>query len=116
MFFSTSEYSEPEIVVVYDNNYEMSRDQEDDINNELSYRNMTYSPDTILVLMDESQELVNKGVMVVNTARPVEQLVSSMLNIVIEKLSKLTGSNNAMIDKYYFTCLTSKKDSQNMYD
>ena len=107
MYFSSIEYTEPDVVVVYDNTYEMTASQEDDINKELSYRNMTYSPDTVLVMMDATQELVRKGANDVNAARSVDQLVSPMLNGAIVTLSKgATSDNRAMSDKYYFTCLT----------
>ena len=76
MFFSSPEYTEPNVVVVYGNTQYMSSGNEEvDIHSEISYRNMTYSRDTILILMDVTKDLLMKGVRAVNAARPVDQVV-----------------------------------------
>ena len=115
MFFSSEEYTEPDVVVVYGNAYEMmsspSEEQAENVHSEISYRNMTYSRDTLLVLMDESKELVRQGVKAVNAARSVDQLVSPQINPF-----KGFGTNRADVDsnvpisneKSYFTCLRRK--------
>ena len=71
MFFSSPMYTEPDVVVVYGNSYEMLNNEEGDIHSEISYRNMTYSRDTVLVLTDSTEDLVKKGVRAVNAVRPV---------------------------------------------
>ena len=96
MFFSSPEYTEPDIVVVYDNTQEMSSGSEEAeaIHSEISYCNMTYSPDTVLVLMDATKDLLNQGVRAVNAVRPVEILVSPKRNPIGKGLN--------------FTCLRKK--------
>ena len=111
MFFSSEEYTEPDVVAVYGNTEEMSTDGDDDINSKISYKNMTYSKNTVLVLMDEDNDLLRQGVRAVHAARPVDLLVSPQVN-------KLRGfsSNRAVIDsiipiindKHSFTCLRRK--------
>ena len=116
MFFSSEEYTEPDVVVVYGNAYEMnsspSEEELENVHSEISYRNMTYSRDTVLVLMDESKpELVRQGAKAVNAARTVDQLVPPQINPF-----KGFGSNRADVDsivpisneKSYFTCLRRK--------
>ncbi|CAL4147541.1 unnamed protein product [Meganyctiphanes norvegica] len=123
MYFSSEEYIEPDIVVVYGNTYEMSPSlssghQSDDIHSEISYRNMLHSYDTILILMDQTMELVKRGVKIVNAARPVEQLVAPMVNPLRggssneSPLNEHRGSewdsemaDSKEIETYHFTCL-----------
>ena len=110
MFFSSEEYTEPDVVVVYGNADEMisSPSEEQALHSEISYRNMTYSRDTVLVLMDKTKELVRLGAKAVNAARTVDQLVPPQINPF-----KGFGSNRADVDsdvpitneKSYFTCL-----------
>ena len=108
MFFSSEEYTEPDVVVVYGNAYEMSPSENENVHSEISYRNMTYSRDTVLVLMDETKELVRQGAKAVNAARSVDQLLPPQTNPF-----KGIGSNRAELDsnvpisneKSYFTCL-----------
>ena len=83
MFFSSAQFTEPDVVVVYGNMAEMSGSssrEEDVLHSQISYSNMTYSQDTVLVLTDVTQDLVNQGVRAVNDARPVHQLVASQIN------------------------------------
>ena len=95
MFFSSSEYTEPDIVVVYDNKQEMSSgSKEPAIHSDISYRNMIYSRDTLLFLMDVTKDLVKQGVRTVNAVQPVEQLVSL--------------KRNSRGLKCHFTCLRKK--------
>ena len=61
MFFSSPQYTEPDIVVIYRNTSEMSLNDGDDTNTKISYQNITSSKDTILVLMDKTEYFnVNK--------------------------------------------------------
>ena len=111
MFFSSPEYTEPDVVVVYGNTQEMSASEEAVIHSPISYSNMIYSRDTVLVLTDVTKDLVKQGFQAVNDAQPVLQLVAPMIN-------PLRGfsSNRADIDsdtavineKHYFTCLRRK--------
>ena len=96
MFFSSLDYIEPDIVVVFDNSKEMLLSSQDhgDIHSEISYRNMTYSHNTVLILMDTTEDQVMQGLRAVNVARPVQQLVSPRRN------TSGLGSN--------FTCLRRK--------
>lgn len=98
MYFSSSDYNEPDVVVVIGNS-DMTSSEEDSIHWEISYRNMTALKRTILVLMDSSEELVKKGVEAVNKARPVEQLVAG---------SYQEEGSDAINDKLYFSCLRRK--------
>ena len=58
MFFSSPEYTEPDVVVVFGNSSEMLAREEDALHNEISYRNMTSCMDTLLVLTDATEDLV----------------------------------------------------------
>ena len=115
MFFSLPEFSEPDVVVVYGNTQEMSTGSrmEPDVtcHSQISYSNMTYSRDTVLVLTDVTKDLVNQGVRAVNAARPVHQLVGSQFNPLGGFSSDRANldSNTAIInDRSYFTCLKRK--------
>ena len=111
MYFSSDEFIDPDVVVVYGNTLEMSSSEVDDIHTEISYRNMTYSQNTVLVLMDATLDLVKQGARAVNNAQPVEQLVAPQKN-----RDRGIGSHRADMDshaaiineKYYFTCLRKK--------
>ena len=110
MFFSSQEYTEPNVVVVYGNTHEMS-ENEDEVHSQISYRNMTYSKNTVLVLTDVTKGLVMKGVRAVNTACSVDQLVSPRINALRGFSSTRTDidSDTATInEKQYFTCLRRK--------
>ena len=108
MFFSSPEYTEPDVVVVYGNSNEMPSSGDNDIHSKISYSNMTNSKDTVLVLMDTKSELVMQGVRQVTDARPVDLLVSPCINPL-----KGFSSNRAEIEsdsliineKSYFACL-----------
>ena len=108
MFFSSPEYTEPDVVVVYGNTNEMPSIGKDDIHSNISYRNMTNSKGTVLVLMDTNMKLVTQGVQEVNTTRPVDQLVYPRINPL-----KGFSSNRAEIEsdsliineRSFFACL-----------
>ena len=104
MFFSSDEYSKPDIVVIYGNNQEMSGSNEDAIHTEISYRNMTYSHDTVVVLMDATKDLVKQGVRAMNKAQPLEQIVSVQNN----PFKGFTPNPDVINEKCYFTCLRRK--------
>ena len=113
MYFSSQDYTEPDVVVVYGNTDEMSGSgkEEDDIHSEISYSNMTNCRDTVLVLTDVSKDLVKQGVRAVNAARPVEQLVPTQMNLFRGFTTKRANidSDSAIInEKHYFTCLKRK--------
>ena len=111
MFFSSPEYTEPDVVVVYGNDHEMSAADENCIHREISYRNMTHSRDTVLVLMDATKNQVIQGVKTINAVQSVDQLVPPQMN-------PLRGfsSNRADVDsdsviineKCFFTCFRRK--------
>ena len=113
MFFSSPEYTDPDVVVIYGNEHEMSSAADDCINREISYRNMTHSLDTVLVLMDAIKDQVFKGVKAVNAVQSVDQLVPPSKN-------RLSGpsSNRAEVEsvsdiineKSFFTCLRRKQN------
>ena len=112
MFFSSLEYTEPDVVVVYDCTYEMSANAENAFHSELSYRNMTYSRNTTVVLMDTTLEMVTQAAIAVNSARPVDQIVSPRLNKLLENLTDTTEFDfdaDITNGKYYFTCLKRNK-------
>ena len=82
MFFSSLDYTEPDFVVVFANSNEMLLCNPDhgDIHSEISYRNMIYSSNTVLILMDATVDQVKQGLGAVNAAQPVEQLVPPRRN------------------------------------
>ena len=94
MYFSSPDYIEPDVVVVYGNKKTMSTASGDvTIHSEISYRNMTFRPDTVPVLMDVNKDLLKQGVRTVNAARPVDQLLAH------RRIPRGTS---------YFTCLRQK--------
>lgn len=94
MFFSSEDYNEPDAILIYDNM--MLVNGADDIHNEISYRNMTSSKKTVLVLLDTKEELLKQGVKAVNAVRPMDQ-------------PKLPGQPMVtLVSRYYFTCLKRK--------
>ena len=111
MFFSSPDYTEPDVVIVYGNTDEMFRYGESNIHREISYRNMTYSRDTVLVLTDATEVLVNLGVRAVNAAQPVHQLVSTQINPLRGFSSNRPdmGADIAVInEKHFLSCLRRK--------
>ncbi|CAL4120937.1 unnamed protein product [Meganyctiphanes norvegica] len=112
MYFSSADYTDPDVVVVYDNTSEMSASEEDDIHSKMSYRNMTLSKNTILVLMDATKDLVSRGIRAVNAARLVDQQVFHHIDPIMG-----LNSNQVALDfenemswtkKKYYTCLKRK--------
>ena len=106
MFFSSSEYSEPDVVIMYG-----FTSINNDIHSEISYRNMTYSEDAVLVLTDSTEELLLKGAQAVNASRPVDELIPPILNRgrAFGSHRSTTGHDaGAINDKYYLTCLRRK--------
>jgi len=111
MFFSSPFYTEPDVVVIYGNTDEMSLDGGDSTHSDISYNNMIYSRNTVLVLTDATEDLVNQGIRAVNAVQPIIQLVPTQIN-------PLRGfsSNRADIDsvaaiineKQFFACLRRK--------
>ena len=87
-------------MVVYGNDHEMTASSMDEsIHSTLSYRNMTHNPDTILVLMDATEDLVRQGVRAVNAARPgVEQMGPTMM-------CKTINADLNYNERCYNTCL-----------
>ena len=112
MYFSSPEYTEPDVVVVYGNSKEMSlADDDADIHSKLSYSNMTYCSESVLVLMDTQKELLKQGVRAVNAARPVNQIVPPQKNHCMaynSNLSDMDSGTAVSHDRYHFTCLRRK--------
>ena len=111
MYFSSLEYTEPDVVYIYGNSGEMSSTDEDDFHSDMSYRNMTSNLSTVLVLVDQTKDLVCQGIRSVNAARPVLQLVSPKSNPFSEVSTHRAAidSSAALLDENrYFTCLRRK--------
>jgi len=72
MFYSEDEYTEPDAVVILDNEYTMLG-EEDELHRDISYRNITGKARTALVLVDRTTKQLDKGVTAVNEARPVDE-------------------------------------------
>ena len=111
MYFSSPQYTEPDIVVVYGTAQEMPSGDRDAIHSEISYRNMTDSNDAVLVLMDATKDLVKQGARSVNAARPVIHLVAPQVNPLrgYGSVRADVESDVAIVnEKYYFTCLKRK--------
>ena len=73
MYFSSEEYTKPDIVVIYDIVLEMGyqTDENNIIHSEISFSNMIHSSDTVLVITDNSEDQLKLRVNYVNA---VEQL------------------------------------------
>lgn len=103
MFFSSSDYSAPDFVIVYG-----ITETSSDIHSELSYRNMLFDEDTSLVLTDSTEELLIQGTRAVNSAIPVDVLLRPLRNNF-----RCFGSNKSEMDfdaaatneRYYVTCM-----------
>ena len=80
MFYSSMDYSEPDVVIIYGNTDEMSSSDVEDIHTDMSYRNMSSSRDTVLILTDVNKDRLRQGVKAVNAARPMKQLVAPHMN------------------------------------
>ena len=90
MLFSSPEYTEPDVVVIYGNEHEMSTSGKDVIHSEISYRNMTHSRDTVLVLMDATKDLVIQGIKAVKAVQSVDNLVKPQPNALYRPTSNCT--------------------------
>ena len=111
MFFSSPEYSEPNVVVFYGNEHEMSSTDDDCIHREISYRNMTHSKDTVLVLMDATKDLLIQGVKDVNAVQSVDELVQPQMNPLkgfSSNRAEINSDSNIVNEKCYFACLRRK--------
>ena len=111
MFFSSPEYTEPDVVVVYGNDHEMPVNGKEVVHNEISYRNMTHSRDTVLVLMDATKDLVIQGFKVVKEAQSVSKLVEIQHNPLYRASTNRTNIDAGSVrfnEKSYFTCLRRK--------
>ena len=112
MFFSSPEYTTPDVVVVYGNTQEMAAGIDGDINSEISYRNMTYNQDTMLVLMDETMELVRDGTRAVNNAQLIDQVVLAQENPLrgsgLSNILEGDPDNDYNNERRYFACLRRK--------
>ena len=80
MFYSSMDYIDPDIVIIYGNTDEMSSSDVEDIHTDMSYRNMSSSRDTVLILTDVNKDRLRQGVKAVNATRPMKQLVAPHLN------------------------------------
>ena len=112
MFFSSAEYTEPDVVVVYGNAHEMPTSGEDGIHSEISYRNMTHSRNTVLVLMDATKDLVSQGARAVEAVQSVYKLAPPQLNPLRRPSTnrvEIDSGSDIFYEKSYFTCLKRKK-------
>ena len=69
---------------------------------------MTYSTDTVLVIMDTSMKMVMQGVENVNNARPVEELVSPRSNPLkgfSSNRAKIESDSLIINERSNFACL-----------
>lgn len=106
MFFSSPDYSEPDVVLVYGITGFCK-----DIHSEISLCNMTYSENSVLIVTDSTEDLLAQGCQAVNAARPVEKIVPPIINRL-----RFYGSNkceeefdsSATNEKYYLACLRKK--------
>ena len=108
MYFSSPEYTDPDVVVIFGNTNEMSSSGDGDIHSKISYRNMTYNTGTVLVIMDTSMKMVIQGVENVNNARPVEELVSPRSNPLkgfSSNRAKIESDSLIINERSNFACL-----------
>ena len=111
MFFSSSEYTEPDVVVIYGNGHEMPGDGKDGLHSEISYSNMTHSRDTVLVLMDATEDLVKEGVKAVDRNQSVDKLVSLAVNPLGGESTvraEINCDKPILNERAYFSCLRRK--------
>ena len=82
MYFSSEEYTKPDIVVIYDIVLEMGyqTDENNIIHSEISFSNMIHSSDTVLVITDNSEDQLKLRLNYVNAVQPVKQLVHTEEN------------------------------------
>ena len=112
MYFSSPEYTEPDVDGIFGNSKEMLSTKNDDIHSDISYRNMTYNPNTVLLLTDATIDLLIQGFRAVNAVQPVEMVVPIQSN----ELSGFSTSlavweTGSAVDhkRLYLTCLRRKK-------
>ena len=89
----------------------MSAIGDDVIHSEISYRNMTHSRDTVLVLMDATKDLVTLGVKAVKAVQPVDELVPPQCNPLkgpSTNRADIDTDSNIINEKSYFACLRKK--------
>jgi len=110
MFFSSDEYTEPDVVAVFGNVSPNIMYTEEELENPMiSYRNMTYSNETLLILTDAAIPSLMIGLNQVNKARPsLEQVLLPTTN----PMSGLLGVRGieflqVMNFKNYMCCLRS---------
>lgn len=76
MFFSSDEYTEPDVVAVFGNlTSDVMYTEEEKEHPKISYRNMTYSKDTLLILTDPILPALNDGLQYVVDACPKLEIV-----------------------------------------
>ena len=108
MFFSSAEYTEPDVVVIYGNTNEMPSNGDGEIHSKISYRNITNSKDTVLVLMDTQLKLVMQGAEEVANIRPVDILVPPSTNPLkgfSSNRDEIESDSLIINEKSYFACL-----------
>ena len=107
-FFSSAQYTLfSDVLVVFGNEHEMSGTGEDCIHAKISYRNITHSRDTVLVLMDATKDRVIHGITAVNVAQSVEQLVSLQVHSLrgfSSNRADVCSDSFIMNEKLYFSC------------
>ena len=112
MYFSSPEYTEPDVVGIFGNSKEMLSTKNDDIHSDISYHNMTYNPNTVLFLTDATIDLLIQGFKAVNAVQPVEMVVPIQSNELSGFSTSLAGwETGSAIDheRLYLTCLRRKQ-------
>ena len=101
MYYSSEMYTTPDVVVVYGNSKSMPRTEDELLHTEISYRNMINNPKTILILMDESEHLVEQGLNIVSSIIPTQIIKKTRPN----PFKKCTADPKTANDKCYFASL-----------
>lgn len=112
MFFSSEEYTVPDIVYVIGASIEMPGTEKESLHSEISYSNMTYNRDTLLILSDATMNIVEDEVRAVQRyVGPIEQLVKPQPNPFFgssSNRSDIDSKTRITNDKQYFCCLKRK--------
>ena len=105
MYCSSETYTTPDIVVVYGNTQSMPVSEKETLHTEISYRNMIHNPNTIVILMDATKELVEQGINTISTIHPLEVLLETQIN----PFRKCTADPTMANDKFYVASLRKKQ-------
>lgn len=110
MYYSSEEYVEPNYVAIFGNTREMAANPDelkDDLNSDISYRNMLHTPQTYVILFDETKELVEQGLITINALKiPFSMIIGPRLNeyrAFSSIRAELGLANEGYNDRNYFT-------------